>query len=270
MKLGIIAGNRYLPLLLAQRIKEQNPNLEVIAICFKGETSPSIVNFVDKVYWINVGELAEFKKILEGEGLTQCVMVGQINPLRIFDKRGWDQELMALVQQTKDFRAHTIFSQIINYLQDKGVKFLDSTTYLKDDLADEGLMNQVELNQDVVKDIDFGLKIVSEFVELDVGQTIVVKSLSAVALESLEGTDKTVKRGYKLAGKGCCVLKFSKVNQDLRFDVPVVGLSTLRLLKRIKVSALVLEKNKVIILRKKRFLELAKKYRIPIIGSSKV
>jgi len=108
---------------------------------------------------------------------------------------------------------------------------------LKDDLASSGTMNSLSLSQFTTKDLDFGLGAISRFVELDIGQTISVKSRAVIALESLEGTDKTIKRAYKLAGRGCIVLKFSKANQDLRFDVPVVGISTLKLLKHIKAAS---------------------------------
>lgn len=269
MKIGIIAGSRQLPLVLAQRIKEVNSDCSLIAFCFKGETSFSIRRYVDKIYWIKIGQLKKLKHILKKEDLKQCIMAGQINPLRIFKRRDWDEELISLIDKLKDFRSHTIFSKIIDYLEKEGIVFSNFTVYLAKDLAEEGVMNGLSLNEDLKKDIDFGLKIISDFVELDVGQTIAVKQGSVVGLESLEGTDRTIKRAYRLAGKGCTILKFSKVNQDLRFDLPVVGISTLKLLRHIKAASLVLEEGKVIILEKDKFLSLAKKWRIPVVGRKK-
>ena len=264
MRLGIIAGNRSLPILLSKSIKNQGHS--VVAICFKGETSSSIKQYVDKAYWIKVGNLSKLKEVIRQEGLNSWIMAGQINPLRIFNQRNWDKELKALVKKIGDFRPHSIFRGIIDHLESEGISFLDSTSYLKNNLSTEGIMNNVALSDQTRSDIDFGLKIVSRYVELDVGQTMVVKSTSVVALESLEGTDNTIKRGYKIAGKDCVVFKFSKANQDLRFDVPVVGPSTLSLLKRIGAKALILEKSKVIILEKSRFLSQAARYNIPVIG----
>ena len=264
MRLGIIAGNRNLPILLSKSIKSQNHS--VIAICFKGETSSSIKQYVDKSHWIKVGNLTKLKEIIKQEGLNSWIMAGQINPLRIFNQRNWDNELKDLVKRIGDFRPHSIFRGIIDHLEAEGISFLDSTSYLKNNLSTGGIMNNVTLNEQIRADIDFGLKIVPRYVELDVGQVMVVKSASVVALEALEGTDNTIKRGYRIAGKGCSVFKFSKANQDLRFDVPVVGLSTLNLLKRIGAKALVLEKSKVIILEKERFLLQAARYNIPVIG----
>jgi len=269
MRIGIIAGNRLLPLILARKIKETNKDTEVIAICFKGETSPLIAKYATKTHWIQPAKLGQLKEALKEEDLKECIMAGQINPLRIFNRAAWDEELRALVTQVKDFRPHNIFTAIINHLQAQGIKFLDSTLYLKDSLAQQGVMNNIDLNPEVKKDIEFGTEIMSRFAELDVGQVGVVKSNTVVALESLEGTDKTIRRGFRLAGGGCVVLKFSKANQDLRFDVAVVGISTLKLLKKIAATALVLEKDKVIILEKEKFLYQAARWGIAVVGKER-
>ncbi len=270
MRLGIIAGNRLLPLILVQRIKEKDKSCEVIAFCFKGQTLKAINQYVDKCYWLSVGALSDLRRALKDESLSQVIMAGQINPLYIFRKSCWDQELTSLLSDTDDFRPHTIFEKMISYLENTGVKFIDSTLYLKSDLATPGVINGLSLANETVKDIDFGLDIVAKFVELDVGQTVGVRGRGVVALESLEGTNNTIKRAYNLAGKGCVILKFAKANQDLRFDVPVVGISTLKLLKRIRAAALVLEDSKVIILEKDKFLSLAKRWGIPIVGKQKL
>ena len=233
MRIGIIAGSRLLPIIVAQSIKKKEKGAEIIAVCFKKETKASISKYVDKSYWLQVGHLSHLREVIKKEGLKQWIMAGQINPLRIFKRKDWDKELATLINQTQDFRPHTIFNKIISHLEKEGIEFLNSTFYLKDHLAEEGLLNELGFNDHLKEDINFGLNIIRRFVELDVGQTIVVKNKSTVALESLEGTDRTILRGFRLAKAGCTVLKFSKTNQDLRFDVPVVGISTLKLLKKI-------------------------------------
>jgi len=269
MKLGIISGNRLLPIILAEKIKQRNSNQEIIAFCFKQETNPSIVKYADKTYWFGVGQLRALREALNREKITKCIMAGQINPLRVFNKKGWDKEMVSLISKIDDFRPHNIFTGIIEYLEEQGIEFISSIEHISDELAEQGIMNGIHPNKDFSKDIDFGVKVISKFVELDVGQTIAVKSGVTIALESIEGTDRTIKRAYRLAGGSCTVLKFSKANQDLRFDVPVVGISTLKLLKRIKAHSLVLEKDRVIILEKDKFLHLAKKQNISIIGRMK-
>lgn len=269
MKIGIIAGNRLLPVMLAKSIKEKKPQLEVVALCFHSETSPLIKKYADKTYWLPIGSLSLLRDRIAEEGLSECIMSGQITPIRIFNRRNWDNELVKLVEESQDMRPHSIFLSIINYLERYGLKFLDSTTFLENTLASEGCMNGITYAGGIINDVEFGKEMVSRFVDLDVGQTIVVKNKSVVAIEAIEGTDNTIKRGAYLAGKGCVILKFSKTNQDFRFDVPVVGESTLKLLKRIKASALVLETNRVLMLNKEKFLASAAKYQIPIIGASK-
>ena len=269
MKLGIIAGNRLFPIIFSQSAKNKDKNIELVAVCFWGETSRSIVQYVDKSFWIHVGELNKLVEIIREEKLNTMVMAGQINPRRIFQRKYWDDKMMRLADDIRDFRPHTVFGRIIRTLEIMGVNFIDSTSYMRDFMAYEGVMNGVDPPEEIWGDIRFGIKIISRFVELDIGQSIVVKNKSVVALESLEGTDNTIIRGYKVAGRGCSVLKFSKSNQDLRFDVPVVGLNTLNVLRRIKASSLVLEKGNVIILEKDKFLNQARKWRISVIGKAK-
>ena len=270
MKIGIIAGNRSLPVILSKTIKEKYQNSELVAICFNKETSPLIKRSADTTYWLRIGDLSGIKNIIQKEKLKECIMAGQISPVRIFDRRNWDKELINLVAKTKDMRPHIIFSAIISYLESFGLKFIDSTLYLKESLSQDGIMNGLSIPETIEEDIEFGTKIASRFVDLDIGQTIVIKNKSVVALEALEGTDSTIKRGYRLAGKGCVVIKFSKLNQDLRFDVPVVGISTLKLLRKIRASALVLETGKTLILEKKEFLEISNNYSILVIGVNKL
>ncbi|MDD3295853.1 MAG: UDP-2,3-diacylglucosamine diphosphatase LpxI [Candidatus Omnitrophica bacterium] len=265
-RLAIIAGNRQLPLVLSRRIREQYPTARIIAVCFKGETSSLIKKYVDESYWIDVGQLSKLKNILSSEKINRAFMAGQINPLRIFNQKKWDQELKSLVKETEDFRPHAIFCSIINYLKKQGVTFQELPPVLKNDLAQEGVMNGLSLPACMEKDVEFGLGVICGFVELDIGQTIAVKHLSVVALEALEGTDRAIRRAGRLAGKKCVIFKFSKTRQDLRFDLPVVGLSTLKLLKKIKASGLVLEADKVIILEKEKFLSLSEQWSIPVLG----
>ncbi|MCM8786958.1 MAG: UDP-2,3-diacylglucosamine diphosphatase LpxI [Candidatus Omnitrophica bacterium] len=264
-RIAIIAGNRFFPILFAQNLRKKVKNIEIIGICFKGETSKKILPYLDKAYWISVGKLTKLKEILKKECITQCVMVGQITPLKIFKKNYVDEEFLKIIKDI-DFRPHQIFSKIIKYLENEGINFLNSTLYLEEYLATEGIMNDVDVSEDVEKNINFGMGIVRNYVQLDIGQTVVVKMRSVVALETIEGTDKTLLRAYKLAGRGCVVLKFSKPDQDLRFDVPIVGISTLKILNKIKAATLVLEAGRVLILEKEKFFRLSKKYKIPIVG----
>ena len=268
MKLALIAGNRELPLAFLKCIAS-SADVEVIPICFKEETSARIKQFAAKTYWLRVGQLQKLVDILKEENISQCVMLGQISPWRIFQQQKWDSLMQELVQKT-EYRPHALFTTFIEYLEIQGIRFLDSTSYMQNLLVGSGVLNQVTVDKDLSCDIDFGIKLISRYVELDVGQTMVVKNKAVLALEALEGTDNTIKRGYRIGKKGCVILKFSKKDQDLRFDVPVVGLSTLRLLKKIKAAALVLETSRVLILEKEKFLKEAQHDNIAVIGKTRM
>lgn len=266
MQIGIIAGNRNLPLLLAQRVVESKKFTKIVGICFRGETSSKFCKYMDKCIWLDVGKLKDLKEAIKKDNIKNWIMVGQISPLNIFKAKKWDDQLKDLVKKETNFCPHTIFKIIIESLEEDGVKFLDSTLYLKNDLAKNGIMNNLVLSDKIDENIKFGLDKISKFTEIDIGQTLVVKNNAVVAAESLEGTDNTIKRGYRIGGAEAVVLKFAKKDQDLRFDVPVVGISTLKLLKKIRAAALVLEENKTIILEKNKFIDLSKKWKIPVVG----
>ncbi len=267
MKIGIIAGNRNLPILLAKRLSQNNQFKKVTGVCFRGETSRHFSRFVNKAIWVEVGKLGMLREAIKKEGIKDWIMAGQINPLSIFKKKKWDNEFKQLAGEGVNFCPHNIFRAVIDYLEKEGVKFINSTLYLKNDLAEGGLMNNLCLPEPVKQDLEFGVSKISKFVELDIGQTLVVKNKAVVASESLEGTDNTIKRGFRLSGYGAGVIKFAKSGQDLRFDVPVVGISTLKLLRKIRASFLVLQSGKTIVLEKDKFLDLSRNWRIPVIGA---
>jgi hypothetical protein len=266
MQIGIVAGSKSLPLLLAKRILKSRKFTKIVAICFKGETSFKLCQYVDKRLWVKVGKLKDLREAIKAQKIKDWVMAGQVNPLNIFKKSKWDNELKSVAEGEINFCPHTFFKAIINHLESDGINFLDSTLYLKDDLAQEGVMNGLNLSGETKENIDFGLDKISKFVEIDIGQVLVVKNKTVVSLEALEGTDNTIKRGFKIAGPQTVIFKFARQDQDLRFDVPVVGISTLKLAKRIQASCLVLEQGKTIILEKEKFLYLSKKWNIPVIG----
>ena len=187
MRLGIIAGNNLFPILFSQCARSDKAQTELIAICFHGETNHRISCLVDKAFWIHVGQFDKLLKIIKEEKIKHLVMAGQISPRRIFQRKYWDQTMLKLARDTEDFRPHTVLSHIVKLLESQGVEFLDSTFYLKSHLAQSGLMNGVELIAGLGADIDFGVRLISRFVELDVGQTIVVKQKTAIALEGFDG-----------------------------------------------------------------------------------
>ena len=266
-KLGLIAGNRTYPLLFCRKAKQKDPSLTIIAVAVKGETSPKLTGLVDKIYWVDIGKLAALIDVFVKEGITTAVMAGQISPVRIFkDVSGWDPLMQEVSRRTPDFRPHSIFTEIIKEIEGKGVRFISSLTYLEDQLALAGVNNAAEAPQALLQEVETAVSLVRKIVDLDIGQTVVCKDKAVVAVEALEGTDNTLRRAYRICGPGFIAVKLAKKGQDLRFDLPVVGLKTIQLLKRFKAKALVLEKEKTLILDREKVFSLADKANIPIIG----
>ncbi len=267
-RIGLLAGNRRFPLLFAYLAKQKNPDLEIVTVAIKGETDRRITRFVDKIYWAKIGQLQSIINIFLEENIKDIILAGQISPYRIFKNRdSWDSLMKNINKDISDFRPHSIFTEIINQAQIQGLKFLSSVTYMEDYLASAGLNNNVNISQDFKKEIDKGVLLTRHIVNLDIGQTVVFKDKAVVAVEALEGTDNTIKRGIRICGKGLWVVKLAKADQDLRFDVPIIGLSTIRLLAKAKAKALVLNTGKTLVLDKPKVISFADKAGIPIIGA---
>ena len=266
-KIGLIAGNRNFPLLFSTQAKLKNPSLKIFAVAVKGETNRKLSRFVDKISWVNIGELRKLVDIFLNEGIKEVVMAGQISPCRIFkDRNKWDDLIRRVVENSPDFRPHCIFTEIIKEIEKHNLKLISSLTYLGAYLAFKGVNNNVQIDKHLAEEINYSVNLARRIVDLDIGQTVVFKDKSIVAVEALEGTDNAIKRAYKICGGGFLVIKLAKKNQDLRFDVPVVGINTIRLLQKCKARAIVLQTGKALILDKDRVITLADKSRIPIVG----
>ena len=266
-KIGLIAGNRNFPLLFSSQAKLKQPSLEIIAVAVKGETQKKLSKFVDKIFWVDAGKVGTALEIFLREKVEKIVLVGQISPYRIFkDRKHWDELMRKIFKNISDFRPHSVFSEIIREFEFQGLSFINSITFLEDCLVKEGVNNNVKVDSSLEEEITKILPLARRIVDLDIGQTIVFKDKAVVAVEALEGTDNTIKRAYKICGPGFLVVKLAKKEQDLRFDVPVIGFKTIKLLKNLGAKAFIGEKNKTLILDKEKVLSVSKKVNIPLIG----
>jgi hypothetical protein len=177
-----------------------------------------------------------------------------------------DSLALKILKRAKDRRAQSLIRALMDELEEMGFEFIDPKPYLEELLACKGTLNSLEPSSQAMEDGLFGFPIAKEIAQLDVGQTIVVKEGTVVSVEAMEGTQETIYRAGKLAGKGCRVIKVARKNQDFRIDVPTVGLDTLEALRHIKADALFLEAGKVYIVDKDKFLKLADKYKISVVG----
>ncbi len=264
-KIGLIAGNRRFPLIFTQQARSKD--YYVVAVAIKSNTSSKIKKYAHKTYWIDIREFNNCLKIFRQEGIEKVAMAGQINPDYLFNKRIMEnEEIKNLFKDLQDRKAHTIFGIIADRLEKEGFELLDSTTFMDDFLPSRGLLTNHQPDGKIWEDINFGLDLAKEIAQLDIGQTVAVKNKSIVAVEALEGTDALIRRAGEIGGKGVTVVKVCRPNQDMRFDIPLVGLSTIRNLIRIKANCLAIEAKKTIFIDKDAGIRLADRYALSVVA----
>ncbi len=264
--LGLIAGNGKFPLLFARKAKSQG--YRVIAAGIKGDTSFLLKFLVDQCAWFKVGELKKLFTFFKDSGVKQVMMAGQVNPNNLFEQDiAFDDEFRSLFEALKDRKADTIFAAVAKRLNDQRLELVDSTFLLKEYLAPKGTITRRGPTLSELEDIAFGTTIAKEMGGIDVGQTVVVKDKAIVAIEAMEGTDRTIFRGGRIAQNGAVVVKMSKPNQDVRFDVPVIGPRTIRTMVKSKAKCLGIEAEKTLIIDRDKCVKLANMADICIVGA---
>jgi hypothetical protein len=266
-KLGIIAGQGELPGAIVLEAKKMG--YSVTAILLRPFADESIKEYTDSFYEIPIGRFGKIIKFLKQSSISEIVIAGKVPKGILFqDKKSLMPDLRAIrfLLSLKDYSDTTLLQAISNELKNDGIKILKTTTFTKDLLTTEGVLTKRHPRKDQYRDIRFGWRIAKEIGRLDIGQTIVVKDMAVMAVEAMEGTDEAILRGGRLAKKDSVVIKVSKPHQDLRFDVPVVGIHTLSIMKRVNASLLVLEAEKSIILEKEKFIKEADKAGIIVVG----
>lgn len=258
-KLGLIAGYGELPREFIEKAKQKG--YEVISVGVEG-----ITDFKTD-YVIPFGKIGKLLKILEKEGVEGVVMLGKFEHKLIFsDILKIDLTTFNLLRKAKDRKPETLIKTFITFLEEKGFSVIDPKPLLGELLAEEGSINSFPPDKGALEDALWGFPIAKEIASLDVGQTVVIKEKAVVAVEAMEGTQETIKRAGRLAGKGTVVIKVARRNQDFRIDVPTVGEETLKVMKEVGAKALFLEAGKVYIVRKERFKELANRFKIAVYG----
>lgn len=219
----------------------------VVAVAFPEETDPSLAREVDEIHWARVGQLGKILTTFRRAGVRQAVMCGQVRHTHVFQARP-DWRAVKLAIRLPDTRTDTILGAFAKELERDGIHLEDSTLFLRDHLATEGAQGRRKPDRTIHKDLAFGWQIAKRVAELDIGQTVVVKKGSVVAVESVEGTDEAIRRGARYAGPGVSVIKVAKPKQDMRFDVPVVGERTISVLREVKAAALAIEAGRTLFL----------------------
>lgn len=262
--IGIVAGNGRFPVILVEYLRKAGKKIVVAGI--NGETDTSLPEKVDRFIWLGLGELNNLIKFFQAEGVKNIIMAGQVKHHRLFENIKFDFRALKLLTSLLDRRADSLLKAVIKEIESAGLKVLPSNIYLKDLLSTSGNLTAVSLTPEEKSDIDFGWPLARKIAEMDIGQTLVVKGKTVVAVEAMEGTDECIRRAAKIAGSGLVVIKVARPKQDLRFDLPVVGLRTIAVLQEVGSRVLVVEAARTLLLDKPELLNRAKQSGIAIIG----
>lgn len=262
--LGIIAGNGVYPRLLADAARKAGVK-KIVAAAFSNETEPSVADQVDLIEWMRVGQLSRLLKFFSEHKVHHAIMAGQIAPKNLFDLRP-DLKALLLLGKLKERNAESIFAAIADELARIDVNLLPATTFLQDSLAVAGLITGPKLSRREEEDVDFGWKMAKEIAGLDIGQTVIVKNGTVVAVEAFEGTNDAIRRGGALAREGAVMIKVAKPDQDMRFDVPVIGVETIYIATEAKLRVIAVEAGKTLLLERDTVTDLADRSKISIIA----
>ncbi|MBL8023498.1 MAG: UDP-2,3-diacylglucosamine diphosphatase LpxI [Elusimicrobia bacterium] len=261
--LGLIAGNGQFPFLLAQEARRQGRSVVVAAI--EGETDPALEKEVDVFHWMKLGQMKRTIQIFKDAGAHEAVMAGQVKHVSIFDLRHLDLTAVKILATLPNKKTDTLLGAVAEAFAKEGIRFLSSTVYLADRLAPEGSLTSLRPTAEQQRDIHFGFRTAKSIAWLDLGQTVCVKDQAVLAVEAIEGTDACIRRAGTFA-PGFTVAKVSKPRQDVRFDVPVIGLRTLESLKAAGAAVLALEAGKTLLFDKELFVQGAQEAKIIVIG----
>lgn len=264
MKFGLIAGNGRFPFLVLEGARRQGASLAVVAI--KEETDKSIEEAAEKLVWVGIGQLGKMISFFKKEGVTKAIMAGQVKHIQIFSGALPDLRMVKMLWHLPQRNTDALIGGVADEMAKEGIELIDSTHFIQDQLAQEGVLTKRQPNENERGNIEYGLKVANEIARLDLGQTIVIRARACVAIEAMEGTDAVIKRAGELAKGKLTVVKVAKPNQDMRFDVPVVGVPTIRTMIEAGATCLCLTAGKTLMFDKEEMIKLADDNKITIVA----
>jgi len=269
-RIGIIAGNGKFPFLALQGARDLGHEVTVIAI--KEEAFPDLEASARKadaaLHWVSLGQLGKCIKLLKAAGVSEAVMAGQVRHVKMFSGIIPDLTLLSVLKRLKARNTDALISAVADVMKDEGIHLLDSTMFLAPLLAREGVLSNRGPDERERADLEFGYRMADAIAALDIGQTIAVKHKAVVAVEAMEGTDEVIGRAGHLAGPGVCVVKVAKPNQDMRFDVPVIGLATIQAMRIAGATALSVDAGRTLVLDGEHVFASANEASIALVGRS--
>ncbi|MFC7336071.1 LpxI family protein [Haloferula chungangensis] len=262
--IGIIAGKGVYPEIFIRAARAKSPGIRLVAAAVEGEASPELADQVDAISWLRVGQLGKVIKFFKSQAAQEVIMVGQVAPKNLFDLRPDLRTLMVLAK-IKERNAETLFGAVANELEKESIELLPATTFLEDLLPPAGHVFGPVFKKRQLDDAAFGFRIAKETSRLDIGQTVVVRHGTVLAVEAFEGTNNCVRRGGELGhGKDVMLVKVSKPNQDFRFDVPVIGPQTIEVCAKTGVMAIAVEAGRTLLLERERIQELCEELEVTL------
>lgn len=264
MKLGLIAGNGKFPFLVLEGARRAGASVAVAAI--REETDPSIERLADRLTWVGIGQLGKMLRFFKDEGVDKAIMAGQVKHVQIFSRAIPDVRMLKMLLRLPRRNTDALIGAVAGELASEGIELIDSTYFLKDQLPQPGNLTKRKPDDREQGDIEYGLEIASEIARLDLGQTIVVRDRACVAIEAMEGTDAVIRRAGELVRGRLTVVKIAKPDQDMRFDVPVVGLPTIKAMIASGATCLCMTAGKTLIFDREEMMKLANKNKIAVVA----
>jgi DUF1009 family protein len=267
-RIGLIAGNGRFPIIFADNAKKLG--YHVSAVAHEGETEPELASHVDRIHWVKIGQLSKLIKAFKEDGVHQAVMLGGIKKTHVFTTVRPDFRTLALATRLALWKDDDILREFAKELEQEGIAICESTFGLEGILVEEGTLTARTPTDKEWEDIRYGWEVAYDIGRLDIGQCVVIKDRVVVAVEAVEGTDGAIKRGGELAKEGAVVVKRSKPQQDLRFDLPAVGPRTIEVMASVKASVLAVEAGRTVLLDREIMLAKARSSKIAIVGITKL
>ena len=264
MKFGLIAGNGKFPFMVLEGARRSGAQIAVAAI--NEETDPEIEQLADKFTWVGIGQLGKMIRFFKDEGVEKAIMAGQVKHVQIFSRAVPDVRMLKVLLKLPRRNTDALIGAIASELKGEGIELIDSTYFLQDYLPKPGNLTRRKPDSREQQDIDYGLEIAHEIARLNLGQTIVVRARACVAIEAMEGTDETIRRAGTLAPGRLTVVKIAKPDQDMRFDVPVVGVPTIETMITAGATCLCITAGKTLIFDRDEMIQLANERKIAIVA----
>jgi DUF1009 family protein len=264
MKFGLIAGNGKFPFMVVEGARRSGVSLVVAAI--REETDPEMDQRAERVQWVGIGQLGRMIRFFKEEGVEKVIMAGQVKHVQIFSRAVPDARMLKVLLKLPRRNTDALIGAIASELQSEGIELVDSTCFLQDSLAQTGALTRREASKQEREDIEYGLEIAREIARLDLGQTIVVRGKACVAIEAMEGTDATIRRAGQLVNGRLTVVKVAKPNQDMRFDVPVVGVPTIEAMVEAGATCLCITAGKTLMFDRDEMIRVADRNKIAVVA----